>query len=562
VIEPDRRKAIFLLHQEGMESREICRRLHLSRNTLRAILAAQGAMPAPTRKDKIELSPELLTRLYAECGGWMQRMHEKLVEEENVQVSYPTLTRRVRELGLGQSPDKRCGREPDTPGAEMQHDTASHVVELGGVVTRLVASCLYFRYCKVRYLRYYRAFNRFAMKCFFHEALTFWRFAAAQCIIDNTNLARLRGTGSEAVMVPEMAAFGKMYGFKFVCHEIGHANRKAGEERSFWTVETNFLSGRRFDSLEDLNAKARDWATVRYHHRECKKTHLIPAKAFEHEQAYLTPVPPQLPAPYLAHERETDQYGYAALEGNYYWVPGTKRERITVLQYGEHLKLCKGHEVLAEYPLPPDGAKNRSFRPAGAPPTRHSPHNRHRPTEQEEKRLRDADAVVGAYLDFALKPKGIERHHFVRQLFALSQELTAPLFLQTVARAHAYRITSFPILRRIALLFLHQDAERLPSADVDAGLQERAAYAEGRLTDPPDFSVYEALLETPHGSGTGPDAQVSAPGRTPGALGRVPGAGAEGPLLAGPFAPACPGGGGQAQAGACPRAEAQAGTDP
>ena len=42
------------------------------------------------------------------------------------------------------------------------------------------------------------------MKCFLHEALMFWGTSAAQCIIDNTNLARLRGAGSRAVIVPEM----------------------------------------------------------------------------------------------------------------------------------------------------------------------------------------------------------------------------------------------------------------------------------------------------------------------------------------------------------------------
>ena len=34
MIEPDKRKAIFLLHQEGMSIREIARRLGVSRNTV------------------------------------------------------------------------------------------------------------------------------------------------------------------------------------------------------------------------------------------------------------------------------------------------------------------------------------------------------------------------------------------------------------------------------------------------------------------------------------------------------------------------------------------------
>ena len=132
-------------------------------------------------------------------------------------------------------------------------------------------------------------FNRFRMKCFLHEGLMFWGHAAPVCIIDNTNLARLRGTGKHAIMVPEMEVFANQYGFRFICHEKNHANRKAGEERSFWTVETNFFPGRRFESLEDMNQQAFQWATVRLEHRPVAKTRLIPAQAFEHERPYLVP---------------------------------------------------------------------------------------------------------------------------------------------------------------------------------------------------------------------------------------------------------------------------------
>ena len=111
------------------------------------------------------------------------------------------------------------------------------------------------------------------MKCFFHEALTFWQYVADDCIIDNTNLARLYGTGKNAVIHPEMAQFAKQYGFSFVCHEKGHANRKAGNERGFFTVETNFFPGREFASLEDMNRQAlrvgngAEWPTDRQRKR-------------------------------------------------------------------------------------------------------------------------------------------------------------------------------------------------------------------------------------------------------------------------------------------------------
>ena len=300
MIDPDVCNAIYQLHLAGTPLHEISRQFQLSRNTVRAIIRRQGRLPQTERKDKIHVNADLLRRLYRECDGRLQRVHERLVEDEKIAISYPTLTRRVRELGLGQPLRTRCDHVPDEPGLEMQHDTTLYQVKLAGQPTRVVASLLYLRYSKRRYLKFYRAFNRFAMKCFLHEALLFWGFAAKQCIIDNTNLARLRGSGKLAVIVPEMAAFARRYGFEFLCHALRHPNRKAGEERSFWTVETNFLPGRSFESLEDLNQQALAWATERMEHRPASKTGLIPAKAFEHECRFLTRLWDQLPAPYCA----------------------------------------------------------------------------------------------------------------------------------------------------------------------------------------------------------------------------------------------------------------------
>jgi transposase len=166
MIDPEKRKAIFLLHQEGMSVREIARRLHVSRQTVVVIIAQKGQMPQPVRATKNEIDIDLLRRLYVECEGWVQRMHEKLAEEHHIKVKYSTLTRMLRNLGISTSPETRCSRVPDEPGAEMQHDTTVYQVKLGDQTVRLVATILYLRYSKRRYLKFYRTFNRFQMKCF------------------------------------------------------------------------------------------------------------------------------------------------------------------------------------------------------------------------------------------------------------------------------------------------------------------------------------------------------------------------------------------------------------
>jgi len=498
MIEAHKRKAIFLLHSEGMDARDIARQLKVDRKTVQAIIGQKGEMPDGVRRDKIRIDPELLEKLYKECEGYAQRVHEKLVEEEGLQVTYPTLTRLLRELGISKPPKTRCDEVPDEPG-EMQHDTSPYDVKIAEKLTRVIASLLYLRYSKRRYLKFYRAFNRFKMKCFLHEALTFWGYAAGTCIIDNTNLARLRGTGKNAVMVPEMEMFAKQYGFEFLCHEKGHANRKAGEEKGLHTVETNFLPGRRFESFEDMNEQAFQWATVRMYTKPLGKTKVIPAEAFECERAELVKLPPHLPEPYLVHGRGTDQYGYAAFAGNYYWVPGTRRDEVRVIEYSDRLEIYLRRQRLAEYRLPPDGVKNEKFSPEGMPKPRYNPKSRTKPTRQEEERLRAMGEAVSAYLDFALKPKGIERHRFVRELFALSRQMSPALFIKTVERGLRYRITGAQVLRRIALLQMSQGDETLPLVQVDETFREREAYLEGRLTDAPDFSAYDKMLEDDDG---------------------------------------------------------------
>lgn len=489
MIAPDKRKALFLLHQQGLSIRQIARQLAVSRQSVRRAIEQQGE--APRRAFVPPLDPELVRRLYTQCDGYVQRVWEKLREEHGLDVKYSTLTRWLRLLGIGQPPASRCQQVPDEPGAEMQHDTSPFTVRLGSTPTKLQASLLYLRYSKRRYLQFYRVFDRFRMKCFLHRALVHWGYAPPVCVIDNTNLARLRGLGSQAVMVPEMEAFAKTYGFRFLCHARGHSDRKAGEERSFWTVETNFLPGRTFENLEDLNCQALDWSTVRMEQRPQGKAGLIPAQAFEHEQHFLQRLPPYLSAPYLILERSVDEYGYVAVDANYYWVPGTGRGRLTVLRYAGHLQIYVGGQFAIEYPLAAEGVRNQQFHPPDKPAAHAHPRHRPQPSDEEEKRLRALAPSVSAYVDFLLATPGHLRHQTLRRLWALSQRMSSELFVRAVERAHRYRIPDLKTLERIAHLSLQETPGPLPLPAIDESFRDRPAYQDGALTEVPNLTQYD-----------------------------------------------------------------------
>jgi transposase len=487
MIAPDKRKALFLLHQEGLSIRQIARQLAVSRRTVRQAIAQQGA--PPRRAFVPPLDPELVRGLYEQCDGYVQRVWEKLREEHGLDVKYSTLTRWLRQLGISLPPAPRCERVPDEPGAEMQHDTSPFTIPLARVPTKLQASLLYLRYSKRRYLQFYRVFDRFRMKCFLHRALVHWGHAPGVCVIDNTHLARLRGLGSQAVMVPEMEAFAKAYGFRFLCHAPRHSDRKAGEERSFSTVETNFLPGRTFANLEDLNRQALEWSTVRMEQRPQGKAGLIPAQAFEHERGFLQALPPYLPAPYVVLERSVDEYGYVAVEANYYWVPGTGRGRLKVLRYENHLQIYQEGQVAIEYPLAPGGVRNQQIDPPGKPASQAHPRHRPQPSNEEEKRLRALAPTVSAYVDFLQATPGHLRHQTLRRLWALSQHMSPELFARSVARAHRYRVSDLKTLERIAHLYLQETPGQLPLPAIDESFRDRPAYQEGALTDSPNLAL-------------------------------------------------------------------------
>jgi hypothetical protein len=241
-------------------------------------------------------------------------------------------------------------------------------------------------------------------------------------------------------------------------------------------------------------------------HRSQGDGRIVPAEAFEKERPFLVAVPAHLPAPYLCLERSIDQYGYVELGKNYYWVPGKERGDVKIFVYSDHMKIYQQRECVMEYPLAGDGVRNERISPPGLPAPPHQPNNRKRPTEGEEKRLRGLTPAINEYLDFALATRsGLARHHFLRELFSLSQHMTHTLFVQTLERALHYRISDIGTLRRIARLSAQQGQLGLNfTVELDDSFAEREAYEEGRLSEAPDLSVYDQRFqdddeEDPHG---------------------------------------------------------------
>ena len=479
---------IHRLHEKGISHKQIARLLHLDPKTVRKALSRNAYEQRHGRSDKVVIDEDLLRELYAECAGYVQRIHEKLTEEHGFTVSYSTILRTIHEYNIGSSPKEPSARVPDVPGAEMQHDTSPHTVVIGGKKHTLVCSGLYFRYSKMRYVKYYKRFTRFTMKCFMDEALRHFGYCARICIIDNTSLAIDYGSGRDAVFSREMVTFAGNYGFSWYAHAIGHANRKAGTERNFYTVETNFLPGRSFCSLTDLNQQALDWAVNRYAHRPQSKTRLIPSRLFESEKASLRIVPEYIHPPNQNHRRVLDQYGYIAFNGNFYWVPETRIKNLTIIEYPDHIAVYDtSHNKLITHPLYDELTKSQICAPAHIQSRKasyHGPNNIKHSSKEEESRLRQDGETVCRYLDF-IKSKESKipyRRRFIKNLYNLRKKTTAAIFVTAIERALAYKVNDMSQITNIFSQILRQPLYEKPSECIVQDYTQRDAFITGKYT--------------------------------------------------------------------------------
>lgn len=330
------RNSILTLAQQATSLREISRLLHLSRNTVRRILREPPDANAPTGA----LAPALqgqLAQVYARAKGNAVRMGQILADEHDLHPPYSTLTRWVRQGEL-RAPAKRSGQYHFEPGQEMQHDTSPHRVEVAGKLITAQCAGLTLAYSRRLFMQYYPNFTRFEAKDFLVRAAQFMDGVGTRCVIDNTSVMLAGGAGPDAVFAPEMAAFARALGFKFMAHRINHPDRKARIERPFAWIEGNFLPGRTFCDFADLNAQALAWCIEVANAKPKRSLGMSPEAAYVMEKPYLTRLPVVLPAVYEVLDRVVDLYGFVSVDTNRYSLP----ERLvgkTVTVYKHHASI-------------------------------------------------------------------------------------------------------------------------------------------------------------------------------------------------------------------------------
>jgi transposase len=459
------RTAILELNTKGVAKREIARVLKVSRLSVRKVLRANStSVPEIQRAEKAEPHRQQILDLVVSCKGNLVRVHEELVAG-GAALSYPALTGFCRRQGIGQAQVVPAGQYHFEPGVEMQHDTSPHEVEVGGRKYKAQTASAVLCYSRLLFFQINPTFQRFDCKLFLTDALRYMGGACERVMIDNTHVVVLRGTGREMIPVPEMEAFAERFGFRFVAHQIGNANRSARVERPFSFIENNFLAGRTFASWEDLNQQARQWCD-KVNSTYKKHIRAVPRELFAVERMHLKPLPAWIPEVYRLHPRTVDVEGYVSVNSLRYSVPVSwigRRVEVRETRNKIEIELDARHIVTHERALTP--LAQRITLAAHRPPRGEGVKRNH--PHPEETAIVETAPEIAAYVA-ALKQKSRKVVALaLRQLLRLLREYPREPFLAAVREAAQYGLYDLDRLERMILRRVARDYFLLLDTDSD-----------------------------------------------------------------------------------------------
>ncbi|MBP7686158.1 MAG: DDE-type integrase/transposase/recombinase [Deltaproteobacteria bacterium] len=467
MLDYDTRSAILRLRREGHGHLTIARALKVSRNAVRRVLkSGEAKVPALQRATQVDPHIETVRALHTSCEGNMIRVQEEL-ERAGHPIPYSTLTRFCRAHGIGVAPKVPAGSYTFGPGQESQHDTSPHRVLIGGTRQLVQCASLVLCFSRMTFAKVYARFTRLECRAFLTEAACYFEGTTDDCMTDNTSVVVGSGTGKNAVPAPAMLAFAERFGFHFIAHELGDANRSARVERPFDYIERNFYPGRTFADIDDLNRQLREWCG-QVNRRPKRSLQCAPLELFEIEKPRLHKLPLHVPEVYDQHIRRVDTEGYVSLHANRYSVPAESLGRqVQIRESVDNVRIFDGHQLLAEHKRRPTGARQRALLPEHR--ARRIPQPGEAPTH-EERALRAVSSGVSQLIDILRKRHGGRAVRSMKQLHKMWRDYPADSLVIAVDEALAYGLSDLNRIESMILRHIDGDFFRLPATDVEPAI--------------------------------------------------------------------------------------------
>jgi transposase len=341
--EKRRQKIKESFHQTG-SIRATAKKVQVSRNAVRRTLKAMSK-PAP-------MAPAASLRP-SKLDPYKAKIHHLVCEKR---LSAIRVLEDIKELGYpgGYSilkdyirPIRPTAKRPPTmridhpPGHEAQMDWSPHGVILGGTKQTVHTGSLILCFSRWLLIRHFFDQTIERLICLHEEAFKQLQAVPQTITYDNmTTAGRHIGPGNVWIN-PLFKRFAEQYGFDIRILPPGAKDRHGMVERPFHYIEHNFLAGREFSDLEDLNRQSDRWQKQRANVRIHGTLRERPVDRLERERPFLKPLPQtQTDSFYREVKRLIAKDFTVAIDTNRYsTTPHLIGRQASVRLYQDHLEI-------------------------------------------------------------------------------------------------------------------------------------------------------------------------------------------------------------------------------
>lgn len=342
---------VRLLQAQGLSQREIARRTGYSRNTVARLLRQAAPQPyrRPPRGSQLDpYKPYLRERCQAGALSGVRLLEE--LRPLGYTGSIDVLRRFLQTLrGVERAHTKATVRFETPAGQQGQVDWGycGAFPDAHGQPVKIYAFVMVRGFSRMLFVQFTTSMDLPQLLACHLEAFTFFGGWPRELLYDN--MAQVKQPGS-ADWNPLFLDFAHHHGFIPKTCRVRRPRTKGKVERAIGYVKQNFLAGRAFADLAELNAQGRHWldhtANVRIHATTGRRpVDLHPAEGL------LPLVPERRYQLAQRHVRRVSAEGFVHLEGSRYSVLPEHVGKEVLVEVGEQrVKIRAGDLILAEHP--------------------------------------------------------------------------------------------------------------------------------------------------------------------------------------------------------------------
>ena len=357
MIDPEVSMAIRALKKNDKSQRSIAFELGVDRNTVAKYLKCGGlpkynrTAPYPSKLDPYKAYIQERLDLYQKISA--EKLHRE-IKTQGFPGSYRIVAEYVHKVRSQPDPEAFL-RYETKPGEYAQVDWG----ELGtinhyGKKMKLFLFSMVLGWSRVQYIEFTVSSDlQTLQRCHLH-AFQYFGGVPEKILYDNMKTVALFHIGKVVKFNEGFLAFANHFGFIPKVCAVNAPYQKGKVERSIGYVETSFFTGEEFNSLEEVNEKARLWLDTICNTRIHGTTGEIPFERLKEERGYLMALPDTEYRICNVEYRKVHKDCYFSYNANYYSVPHKYvKKQVTVEVYAREIKVYYDNEHIATHTICP-----------------------------------------------------------------------------------------------------------------------------------------------------------------------------------------------------------------